>query len=409
MLKRICAASGLIAALGLAVANIAASRSRSWPDALTAHEWGTFTTVAGEDGRAEHWLPLGGPTDLPCFVEHFQNSRLVKLVPGQETPLDYASARSALWGKVRMETPVIYFYSRPERDVTVRVRFPRGWMTEWYPHALVSQPYVTSRTVRDAAHTSVIEWKNVKVAASVGTSFPSGDGESHYYAARRTEATPLRAGQQVEKFLFYRGVGDFDVPLTAVARTDGGVRVANLGSAPFPAVILFERRGDKLGYRIQRDVAGEVSLDAPALTGNLDTLRADLQRTLVKAGLFDREAAAMVDTWRDSWFEEGTRMFYIVPRRTVDAVLPLEITPAPDNLARVFVGRMEVITPATMSAVDRAIRGNDATVLARYARLLGPVTERLLAKGTTAASAERIHQLTNAALASYARRSMICE
>jgi hypothetical protein len=308
-----------------------------------------------------------------------------------------------------METPVIYFYSRPERDVTVRVRFPRGWMTEWYPHALVSQPYVTSRTVRDAAHTSVIEWKNVKVAASVGTSFPSGDGESHYYAARRTEATPLRAGQQVEKFLFYRGVGDFDVPLTAVARADGGVRVANLGSAPFPAVILFERRGDKLGYRIQRDVAGEVSLDAPALTGNLDTLRSDLQRTLVKAGLFDREAAAMVDTWRDSWFEEGTRMFYIVPRRTVDAVLPLEITPAPDNLARVFVGRMEVITPATMSAVDRAIRGNDATVLARYARFLGPVTERLLAKGTTAASAERIHQLTNAALASYARRSMICE
>jgi hypothetical protein len=409
MLKRICAASGLIAALGLAVANIAASRSRSWPDALTAHEWGTFTTVAGEDGRAEHWLPLGGPTDLPCFVEHFQNSRLFKLVPGQETPLDYTSARSALWGKVRMETPVIYFYSRPERDVTVRVRFPRGWMTEWYPHALVSQPYVTTRTVRDAAHTSVIEWKNVKVAASVGTSFPSGDGESHYYAARRTEATPLRAGQQVEKFLFYRGVGDFDVPLTAVARADGGVRVANLGSAPFPAVILFERRGDKLGYRIQRDVAGEVSLDAPALTGNLDTLRSDLQRTLVKAGLFDREAAAMVDTWRDSWFEEGTRMFYIVPRRTVDAVLPLEITPAPDNLARVFVGRMEVITPATMSAVDRAIRGNDATVLARYARFLGPVTERLLAKGTTAASAERIHQLTNAALASYARRSMICE
>jgi len=409
VLKRICAACGLIAALGLAVANTAASRSTSWPDALTAHEWGTFTTVAGEDGRAEHWLPLGGPTDLPCFVEHFQNSRLFKLVPGQETPLDYAAARSALWGKVRMETPVIYFYSRPERDVTVRVRFPRGWMTEWYPHAVVSQPYVTSRTIRNATHTSVIEWKNVKVAASVGTSYPTGDEESHYYAARRTEATSLRAGQQVEKFLFYRGVGDFEVPLTAVARADGGVRIANLGSAPLPAVILFERRGDKLGYRIQRDVAGETSLDAPALTGNLDTLRSDLQRTLVKAGLYDREAAAMVDTWRDSWFEEGARVFYIVPRRTVDAVLPLEITPAPDNLARVFVGRMEVITPTTMGAVDRAIRSNDATMLARYARFLGPVTERLLAKGTTAGSPERIRQLTNAALVSYARRSMICE
>jgi len=409
VLKRICAASGLIAVLGLAVANIAAKRNTPWPDALTAHEWGTFTTVASEDGRAEHWLPLGGPTDLPCFVEHFQNSRLFKLLPGQETPLDYAVARSTLWGKVRMETPVIYFYSRPERDVNVRVRFPRGWMTEWYPHAVVSQPYVTSRTIRNATHTSVIEWKNVKVAASVGTAFPGGDGESHYYAARRTEATPLRAGQQVEKFLFYRGVGDFDVPLTAVAGPDGGVRVANLAGAPFPAVILFERRGDKLGYRIQGDVTGDVSFDAPALTDNLDELRVDFRRTLVKAGLYDREAAAMVDTWRDSWFEEGARVFYIVPRRIVDAVLPLEITPAPDNLARVFVGRMEIITPATIATVDRAIRSDDARVLARYARFLGPVTERLLAKGTTAASAQRIHQLTDAALATYASRSMVCE
>ena len=209
--------------------------------------------------------------------------------------------------------------------------------------------------------------------------------------------------------MFYRGVGDFDVPLTAVAGADGGVRVANLGGGPLPAVILFERRGDKFGYRIQSDVTGEVSFDAPALIGNLDTLRADLQRTLVKAGLYDREAAAMVDTWRDSWFEEGARVFYIVPRHTVDAVLPLEITPAPDNLARVFVGRMEVITPATIATVHRAIRSNDATLLARYARFLGPVTERLLAKGTSAASAERIHQLTNGALASYARRSTVCE
>jgi hypothetical protein len=30
-------------------------------------------------------------------------------------------------------------------------------------------------------------------------------------------------------------------------------------------------------------------------------------------GLFPKEAHAMVDTWRDSWFEEGTRAFYILP------------------------------------------------------------------------------------------------
>jgi hypothetical protein len=35
---------------------------------LVAHEWGTFTSVAGEDGRPVQWLPHAGPTDLPDFV-----------------------------------------------------------------------------------------------------------------------------------------------------------------------------------------------------------------------------------------------------------------------------------------------------------------------------------------------------
>ena len=30
----------------------------------------------------------------------------------------------------------------------------------------------------------------------------------------------------------------------------------------------------------------------------------------------------MVETWRDSWFEEGARLIYIMPSRSVDAVLP---------------------------------------------------------------------------------------
>ena len=30
----------------------------------------------------------------------------------------------------------------------------------------------------------------------------------------------------------------------------------------------------------------------------------------------------MVATWRDSWFEEGMRVFYLTPRSVVDSVLP---------------------------------------------------------------------------------------
>ena len=42
------------------------------PPGLNVHEWGTFTSVAGENGTAMTWQPFGGPTDLPCFVDRFR-------------------------------------------------------------------------------------------------------------------------------------------------------------------------------------------------------------------------------------------------------------------------------------------------------------------------------------------------
>src|SRR2546425_4746170 len=77
---------------------------------LTAHEWGTFTSIAGSDGQAVEWSPLTGSTDLPAFVEHFRD-------PG---------FKLGLRGTVRMETPVLYFYSSKEETVSVSVAFAKG-------------------------------------------------------------------------------------------------------------------------------------------------------------------------------------------------------------------------------------------------------------------------------------------
>ena len=41
------------------------------PSDLTVHEWGTFTSVAGEDGAAVDWDALGCKSDLPRFVNDF--------------------------------------------------------------------------------------------------------------------------------------------------------------------------------------------------------------------------------------------------------------------------------------------------------------------------------------------------
>src|ERR1700730_3200507 len=86
---------------------------------LTVHEWGTFTSVAGEDGLAVVWDSLACPNDLPGFVNDF----------------GYRGFKWRLQGTVRMETPVMYFYSPRELTANVMVRFPHGLITEWYPQA----------------------------------------------------------------------------------------------------------------------------------------------------------------------------------------------------------------------------------------------------------------------------------
>jgi hypothetical protein len=100
-----------------------------------------------------------------------------------------------------------------------------------------------------------------------------------------------------------------------------------------------------LGYRNAGAIEGAVTLDPPSLDGSLPLLRYDLETALIAQGLFPREAQAMVETWRDSWFEEGSRLIYIVPSRAIDDALPLQVEPVPSQTARVFVGRIELITP----------------------------------------------------------------
>lgn len=345
------------ATLALAGAAVAASLAAQSPSAaapLAMHEWGTFTSVAGPDGLAVRWLPQSGPTDLPCFVEH--------------SPYPF---KGDISGTVRMETPVIYFYARQALDASVDVRFPQGIITEWYPHAVVTWDGqgLTSGT-------GTILWPRVRILPDARDPFPTENGKSHYYAARETEASPLRAGEQPEKFLFYRGVGQFQPPLAAVANADGGASLRSLRGMPIGDVILFENRRGAMTFSMPHLSTATATLPRPDLDDASGAPLTELTRVLVANGLYEKEAQAMVETWKDSWFEEGSRLLYIVPRVDVDAILPLTIAPAPSAIARVFVGRIELVTPATIRDVTAAIASNDRAVLDRYGRFLRPIAER---------------------------------
>jgi len=340
----------------LSAAIVAAPHAVDPPDRAIVHEWGTFTSIAGADGRAVEWTPQAGPSDLPCFVRRHR-----------------FNIKGNLRGTVRMETPVLYFYAPTETRVTVRVRFNGGLITEWFPPAVVTP----AQAVDPQRMTGTITWANVAVAPDVAADFRTEPGASHYYRARDTDADPLVSGASRERFLFYRGIGTFAPPIAATVAGDGSVAVTSTANRALGDIMLFENRGGSIAVDIRRIDGSEAVLAPQAPQPGTALPLADLERILVAHGLYEKEAHAMVETWRDSWFEEGARLIYVVPSEVVDSILPLDISPVPASVSRAFVGRIELVTPATLRDVGDALAAGDDEVLARYARFLEPILHRL--------------------------------
>ena len=279
--------------------------------------------------------------------------------------------------------------------------FSKGVITEWYPHASRVEPAANlfDGTLYQPHPDGSIAWDSVTLSPILRAVFPRENLDNHYYAARLTSSTPLRvktpAGEQQEKFLFYRGVSTFSVPISAKLTTAGKLLVENRSKEEIPNAILFERRGQKVGYRIGSTMREDAILDPPELTGTIDDLGRDLEGMLVAQGLYQDEAHAMVETWRDSWFEEGTRLLYIVPAAFVDGVLPLSINPAPAQTVRVFVGRLEIVTPATEKAVQRALVMHDSATLKMFGRFLAPILETMIQRESNSARVQQFYQALN--------------
>jgi len=360
-----------------------ATRAQQSPDSpLVVHEWGTFTSIAGDDGTALLWLPIPAKSDLPTFVEHYPNPNV----------------KGGLRGTVRMETPVIYFYSPRQITVAANVSLAAGLITEWFPHASQVQPANSSAITLDPQSVGSIGWDAVTVSPATKANFARESTPSHYYAARETSASTVAvqtpAGNQVEKFLFYRGVSLFAPPLSAKVLASGQLQLKSIAEGR-TAIILLERRGNKLGYRVSSLDSG-ATMDTPSTSGTLDSLYSDLEDTLVAQGLYRDEAHAMLETWRDSWFGEGSRLFYIAPRLFVDSVLPLSIRPAPTQLIRVFVGRIELVTPATENAVEAALLSGDYETLRKYGRFVESIVDTMITRHADLAQAERLQQAVTA-------------
>ena len=375
------------------------------PDGLIVHEWGTFTSIAGAGGAAIDWRPLAEKSDLPEFVYTETENE------GFRETYRY-DGKSAV-ARVRMETPVIYFYTPREMEVSVKVDFPKGKITEWYPQAsVVNAKYEANKKGRLETG---INWGTIKLLPDDRPDYLREASDSHYYPARETAAAPLQVCNadksriEKEKFLFYRGIGNFDLPLKVrlFGAEKNQIQLGNLGQEKIKNLIVFENRGGRIGFKTVTELKESESpaVERPVLNQTLDEVLTELERFLIAEGLFEKEAKAMIATWQDTWFEEGLRVFYILPTKATNEILPLTVEPQPKEIVRVLVGRAEIITPEMEREVKKQVsllksesekeREEAQAALQKHGRFYEPILKSILETETDKEVRKQIQKLIN--------------
>jgi len=349
---------------------------------FTVHEWGTFTTLYSSDGIQLNGLQKEEEA-LPNFVYSLMEPDKYRdcIVEGSIDITDFGFGHeiSETCGEkgftyslpgvnVKMETPVIYFYSDHSiENINVTVDFKGGSISQWYPQKEAGE---TSSELGESfkslnfleSYVGNIQW-NIDVLApqdkpdlliDVPENFVYYGVNNTWLAPRATGANIIKNEEgEVEKYLFYRGLARFDPQLTLSIQYTNDLEIENNHQAKIDFVMVYDTR-----YSIDEPNVWFSSLDG--LETRLISLKNDakfinspkeahqkLQEALVKAGLFKDEAAAMIKTWEHSYFKShGCKVFWICPKKFVDELLPINIKPKPKHLNRVFVGRSEIVTPA---------------------------------------------------------------
>jgi hypothetical protein len=428
---------------------------------LIVHEWGTFLSVQGSDGAT-----LGGMVDseedLPNFVRERGLNGLPRFVLNQkmETPVTYFYVDRPMSVEVRVDMPhgllthwfpAVRSFGPPKTD---RPRSkPAGSFLDWgkidlFPdvpaRGQVSRARPAIPAMRPVADTST--WRFVRQTGAALVHIPNPavkvdglavstnrgrmvlgvparqtdtalvlrdarDNEFAVPLADIDEQVPikierrnwrLRPEGETEKFLFYRGLGAFELPLEV--RSESGkcaprLTFRNRGAETLAGLFLVEVRGDAIRFAPLPDLKGKAvraggfgvdPAERQALARGVPRAKKAVADALVGAGLYRKEAEAMVNNWEHSYFRtEGLRVLYLLPRSLTDKTIPLRIRPSPRELVRVMVGRIELLTPTTeaevkgiaaeLAATDPKVRMAAEARLARFGRLREPVLRRAAA------------------------------
>jgi hypothetical protein len=343
------------------------------PSDLVVHEWGTFLGMNGSDGTALDGM-YHEEHALPGFVHGRARDQL-------RMPAMF----------LKGETPVIYFYTPRPMSVQVGVDFPQGVWTHWYPQAVLVRPSLAAQAESpDRLGPGRICWfadltppslapadvRDHPAKPQVATAtLPATSSDALWNFARDVDAAFVKTNDgasvppraESERFLFYRGLGRARLPMRAEATGAGTLALesdSRLGEGVRHIFVLrIESGRGAYAYRPILRPGEQATGVIPSMDGSRPlaefarVIAADLAARLTESGLYPKEARAMVNTWKTSYFQgDGIRVLFVLPQSWTDSFIPIRVYPKPQEIVRVMVGRLELLSPEREHRAEVAVR-----------------------------------------------------
>lgn len=394
----------LFAALALALASQFADAAPVTTNQTTSpaakkfvvHEWGTFTSVLGSNGER-----LGGlhheEEQLPSFIVGRDLLKETSFIPGNNgrcrpskgMPIcddipDSTFQVSPEHVTQKMETPVLYFYSDEKVQARVGVGFPQGVISQYYPAPISFYPAIGNLRRLGGGQVNF----DVEVTTEKLT-LPKVESGNVYAPAREVASNDIRSGDQNERFIFYRGLGDFVTALHASSGVGQGIALQNVGTKISQVILL-----DVTSTTGAVKALGSMDYQQMTLVNDKDLAQFRSQKlpraefeaqaqkvivdALVASGLYPDESLAMFNTWKASYLRShGLRVLYVLSRQETDRLLPINITPQPTELVRTLVGRIEILHAEEEQQMLSNLRSGKDLVI-KEDRFAEPKLRRLL-------------------------------
>ena len=300
------------------------------PANFEIHEWGVFTAP-----RNSYWLKQDMVAEWSSFPDFFHGV--------------WPKKKLAYYGPVTK--PVIYFHSKDKLNIQLQIEFTTGRPLIWWP------PAVLPCTGRYGRRKSLVDGKDLNSENALlfhlrmnqgMENRPQVDSKHWMSQLRKVRSAPLSAHggysrlgdhRHGENFVYYDGVMKSPKPPTVV-RKKRGIQFKSHSDHDWLDVFVIDRTNDELRVAdkvIDRIAAGK-RVTSVSLEKVEDTKQASksLLKKLIKAGLNEDEAQALLAVWGEGLFERGgLTIFYRVPQKTYDQWLPIATKPIAKKTVRV--------------------------------------------------------------------------